>query len=229
MTYCWRIEPDLVPRLFRIAFALVLAVCMFGASDAGVPTSVAHAGSSEHERGEARPEPSARAAVAPLAGMLVCSRLCPVAGGAAARLIYRAPRQIRHVPAPEPALAQRFSTAAGSSPGNALGLALTRGNRDLARALRARGFQAHHIVAHGHPRAEFARMVLQIRGIGPNAAVNGVWLRAGAHGGIHSNAYFHNVNRLVGKYHFNPFLPRAQLVEDLRRIGTFLQSREFPL
>lgn len=72
-------------------------------------------------------------------------------------------------------------------------------------------------------------MVLQIHGIGPNSAVNGVWLRAGTHIGIHSNAYFHNVNRIIGKYYFNPFLPKAQLVDDLGRIGRFLQARQFPL
>jgi hypothetical protein len=171
----------------------------------------------------------ARAAIVPLAAMLVCSRVCPLAGGAAVRLIYRAPRQIRAVAAPKPILAQQFSAAAGSSPGQTLGLALARGNKDLARAMRARGFAAHHIVAHGHPRAEFARMVLQIHGVGPNSAVNGVWLRTAAHGGVHSNAYFHNVNRVLGKYYFNPFEPRERMLSDLQRVGKLLQAGQFPL
>lgn len=72
-------------------------------------------------------------------------------------------------------------------------------------------------------------MVMHLRRIGPNDALNGVWLRVGAHSGIHTNAYFHNINRILGKYYFNPFLPTAQLADDLQRIAKFLQARQFPV
>lgn len=129
----------------------------------------------------------ARAALVPLAAVMVCIRVCPAAGVAAARILRRTPKQIRHLPAPKPAYAKAFSDAAGgSSASRALRGALVKQNPlGVARSIR-QGYHAHHIVAHGHPRAEFARMVLQMRGIQPNDAVNGVWLRPAVHPSSHS-------------------------------------------
>jgi hypothetical protein len=95
--------------------------------------------------------------------------------------------------------------------------------------LREQGFRAHHIVAPGDHRAEFARMVLQARGIGPNTAANGVWLHRSIHEPMHTNAYYANVNIVVGKYNFNALLPTSQLVGDLARIGQLLEKGQLPL
>jgi HNH/ENDO VII superfamily nuclease len=72
-------------------------------------------------------------------------------------------------------------------------------------------------------------MVLHTRGIGPNSASNGVWLQRSVHESMHTNAYYANVNMVVGKYHFNPMLPTAQLVRDLARVGQLLQKGQLPL
>ena len=117
----------------------------------------------------------ARATFLPLAALVVCTRLCPVAGVAAARA---------------------FSTQAGSSASRALGNAMSKTAEDAA-AMRAAGFHAHHIVAVNHPRAEFARIVLASRAIQPNGAANGVWLRRSVHGPVHTNGYYANVNAVV--------------------------------
>ena len=68
--------------------------------------------------------------------------------------------------------------------------------------MRTQGYRAHHIVAPGDRRAEFARMVLHMRGIGPNTASNGVSLHRSVHEPMHTNAYFANVNMVVGKIPF---------------------------
>jgi hypothetical protein len=175
-----------------------------------------------------RAELGARAAFVPLAAIMVCSRVCPAAGLAAAKILQRAPREIRLVRAPNPAVASAVSSAAGSSSGRVLGNALVRTADDAAR-LRAAGFNAHHIVAVNHPRAEFSRMVLGLRGIGPNSPANGVWLLRTAHAPIHSNAYYANVNAVMAKYYFNPTLSNARLVDDLARIGRLLQKGQLPL
>ncbi|CAN5218726.1 hypothetical protein BH20ACT16_BH20ACT16_04730 [soil metagenome] len=49
------------------------------------------------------------------------------------------------------------------------------------------------------------------------------------HAPIHTNAYYANVNAVTGKYHFNAFVPQAQLVDDLARIGQLLQKGQLPL
>lgn len=170
----------------------------------------------------------ARAAFVPLAAIMVCSRICPAAGVAAAKILRRTPKQIRPVRAPKPTVASAFSSAAGSSSGRVLGNALAKTADDAAR-LRAAGFNAHHIVAVNHPRAEFARMVLGLRGIRPNSAANGVWLHRTVHAPIHTNAYYANVNTVVAKYYFNPMLSNAQLVRDLERIGRLLKKDQLPL
>ena len=72
-------------------------------------------------------------------------------------------------------------------------------------------------------------MVLQARGIGPNSAANGVWLKASVHFPVHSNAYFQNVNRVVGKYYFNQFEPTSHLIRDLQQVGRLLRAGKFPL
>jgi hypothetical protein len=125
----------------------------------------------------------------------------PAAGVAAARIIQRAPKQIRPTPAPNAGLAKVFTSAAGSSPSRSLGEALAGGFRAAARQ-RAKGLNAHHIVAVKDSRAEFARMVLASRGIGPNSSANGVWLHRAMHAPIHTNAYYANVNAVMAKYYF---------------------------
>lgn len=90
------------------------------------------------------------------------------------------------------------------------------------------GYHAHHIVSHSHPRAEFARMVLRTRHP-TNSAANGVWLHPAVHLSSHSNAYYANVNAVVGKYHFNTFRPTSELVRDLQRLGELLQKGQLPL
>lgn len=96
-------------------------------------------------------------------------------------------------------------------------------------AIRAAGFNAHHIVAVNHPRAEFVRMVLASRGIQPNSAANGVWLHRSVHAPIHTNAYYANVNAVMGNYWFNHLRETSELVNDLTRIGRLLQRRQLPL
>lgn len=98
-----------------------------------------------------------------------------------------------------------------------------------AAILRAAGLNAHHIVAVKDARAEFARMVLALRGIGPNSAANGVWLPRVVHAPIHTNAYYANVNMVLGKYYFGAFRPTLELVHDLARIGKLLNNGQLPL
>lgn len=212
-----------------IALLVTLVFSLGAAACAVTATADARASSGANSQRAPTSQLRARATVLPLLAVMVCTRLCPVAGLAAARIIPRASKLIKHVRAPNPALAQKFSAAAGSSASQTLGVALTRGNAAQAAALRAQGYVAHHIVAHGHPRAEFARMVLFLRGIGPNSAANGVWLKASTHYPVHTNAYFQNVNRVVARYYFSPFEPKAKLVADLQQIGRLLQAGQFPL
>lgn len=43
-------------------------------------------------------------------------------------------------------------------------------------------------------------MVLRLHGIGPNSAVNGVWLHSSLHTKMHTNGYYANVNAVMAKY-----------------------------
>jgi hypothetical protein len=95
--------------------------------------------------------------------------------------------------------------------------------------MRARGFNAHHIVGIKDSRAEFARTVLNLRGIHPNSAANGVWLPRAMHAPIHTNGYYANVNTVMAKYYFQPFRPTSELVSDLARLGQLLQKSQLPL
>lgn len=72
-------------------------------------------------------------------------------------------------------------------------------------------------------------MVLNLRGIGPNSAANGVWLHRSMHAPIHTNAYYANVNMVTAKYYFNPFKRTSELVNDLARIGGLLKKGQLPL
>jgi len=170
----------------------------------------------------------ARAAFLPLAAIMVCSRLCPVAGLAAVRIVRRLPKQIKPIPAPNPAAANAFTSAAGSAPARVLGKALSETTADAAR-LRALGFNAHHIVAVADSRAAFSRMVLSLRGIDPNSAANGVWLHRTLHAPIHTNAYYANVTVVMAKYYFGAWRPTSELVNDLARIGQLLEKGQLPL
>jgi A nuclease family of the HNH/ENDO VII superfamily with conserved AHH len=183
---CGRVAVNL--RLL-IVVSVVLAACtggMIESAHAAATTSAKTQGS----------QVQARAAFVPLAAIMVCSRVCPVAGVAAARIIRRAPKQIKPIRTPNLAAAKAFSSAAGSSPSRALGIELAE-TAERAAFLRAAGLNAHHIVAVKDARAEFARMVLALRGIGPNSAANGVWLPRVVHAPIHTNAYYANVNMVM--------------------------------
>jgi hypothetical protein len=72
-------------------------------------------------------------------------------------------------------------------------------------------------------------MVLHQRGIGPNSPANGVWLKRSMHTPIHTNAYYANVNAVTAKYFFNPSRPTSGLIDDLARIGQYLQKGQLPL
>ncbi len=77
---------------------------------------------------------------------------------------------------------------------------------------------------------DVVREVLALRGIHPNSAANGVWLHKSVHVPIHTNAYYANVNAVMGrKYYFNRFRPTSELVDDLARIGKLLQKGQLPL
>jgi len=41
--------------------------------------------------------------------------------------------------------------------------------------------------------------------------------------------HYANVNAVIGKYHFNPFLPTSELVRDLARLGQLLRKGQLPL
>ncbi len=72
-------------------------------------------------------------------------------------------------------------------------------------------------------------MVLASRGIAPNSAANVVWLQRSVHAPIHTNAYYANVNAVMGKYWFNSLRETSALLDDLARIGQFLQKGQLPL
>jgi hypothetical protein len=205
----------------------IAVAAMIAAVGAGGMTQGAQAATTAPAK-PASSQQQARAALLPLAAIMVCSRLCPVAGVAAARIIRRAPKQIRPVRAPNPAVASAFRVAAGPSPSSVLGNALA-GSARQAAIMRARGYTAHHIVAVNDQRGEFARMVLGLHAIGPNTAANGVWLNKVAHQALHTNAYYANVNAALAKYYFGVPRPTTELVNDLAHIGRLLQQGRFPL
>jgi len=49
------------------------------------------------------------------------------------------------------------------------------------------------------------------------------------HAPIHTNAYYANVNMVLGKYYFGAFRPTSALVHDLARIGKLLKNGQLPL
>ena len=184
-------------------------------------------------------EGSARAAWLP--AVLICVRVCPVIAGTAVKVVKKSASAARIVRMPKPIpstqqLAASFKAARGSSPGRTLGQNLVRGGQQLTtkqveklrRAWTDAGFNAHHIVATGDGRAEFARAILQRAGIGPNDPINGVWLRACSHRCIHTNLYYRNVNAMLEKFNGVHAPPRFLVEQELRRIARMLETNQFP-
>ncbi len=158
----------------------------------------------------------AQQSVAPLVAVGLCLRFCPQAArtanvvGKLKKVSSASKIPARTIPAarnwaPNPTqLAQTFKNARGSNSGRTLGRNIEKRAKDKPgdaerRAARQRknGFHAHHIVATGDRRAAFGRAVLQNCGTGPNDPANGVWLNDAQHRGLHTNAYFRNVNEAL--------------------------------
>ena len=99
-------------------------------------------------------------------------------------------------------------------------------NMQAAGTVRPVQSAAHHIVAGGDARAATARAVLQRFGIGINEAENGVFLprwvrsananRSAVHAEVHTDAYYAEVNRLLGQ---------AQTREEVVQALDFIRGR----
>jgi hypothetical protein len=94
------------------------------------------------------------------------------------------------------------------------------------------GYEAHHLVAVGHPRAAGARRILERYAVDPNSAVNGVALpgrRSGRvpgeppHPSIHTNRYYEAIEaRLAGAQ------SRRDVTQELGRIRRDVLAGTFP-
>lgn len=147
--------------------------------------------------------PVAYAAGAPaVAGVAFCFKYCPKVVSGFGKLIRKSPSQIPKVVVREPAhkqLAAQFTAnAGGKSASKTLGDRLS-GSAAAAKKMR-KTHDAHHIVPHSSRHSELARAVLQRHGIHANDATNGVWLARGLHRGVHTNAYYHNLNLALEPY-----------------------------
>lgn len=106
-------------------------------------------------------------------------------------------------------------------------------NLEAAGAVRPAGSAAHHIVAGSAARAAEARAVLQRYGIDINDAGNGVFLPArmtspnptgaAVHSTIHTNAYYAEVNSLLGQA-----TTRGEALDALAYVRSQLLSGGFP-
>lgn len=106
-------------------------------------------------------------------------------------------------------------------------------NLEAAGAVRPAGSAAHHIVAGSSARAAEARAVLQRYGIDINDAGNGVFLPgrmtspnptgAAVHSRIHTNAYYAEVNSLLGQA-----TTRGEALDALAYVRSQLLSGGFP-
>ncbi len=102
---------------------------------------------------------------------------------------------------------------------------MTQCTRALGRALEAAGEvreagdAAHHIVAGSAPGAASARATLQRFGIGINDAANGVFLRGGAHAGVHTGDYYAAVDRALSRAS-----TKSEAEKILQSIGQHLRS-----
>ena len=126
----------------------------------------------------------------------------------------------------------------------ALGIQLERRNNstELGRNItaatatpREQNQHAHHIVAANDRRAALARDVLERHNIGINSAENGVFLDAGYHSHIHTNAYHRHVvsevttigrtaDAVVARNPNDAALARTMVVGILRSIAADAQS-----
>jgi len=82
---------------------------------------------------------------------------------------------------------------------------------------------AHHIVAGNAKAAARAQAVLRAFGIGINSAENGVWLPQSVHEGMHTGAYYKEVNRLLAQA-----TSRAEAIEALDAIREGILNGTFP-
>jgi RHS repeat-associated protein len=113
--------------------------------------------------------------------------------------------------------------------GSGARMAVAGSSRLLGRALVASGLlrparsAAHHIVADGAARAAPARQILQRFNVDVNSAGNGLFLPAGQHARIHTNAYYDAVNEALSQA-----TNRQQVMEILKDIGRQVQQGTFP-
>lgn len=99
----------------------------------------------------------------------------------------------------------------------------------LGRNLEQSGYErwdnqhAHHIVASGAAAADPARQVLARVGMDINSAFNGAFLDAAYHQGLHTTAYYQNVNgMLTGAANYSDVAAR------LSAIRLMLETKTFP-
>jgi len=179
-------------------------------------------------------DPQYKLVALPAFPVLLCIRFCGPVGAGAWRVVRGTAAAVRYVkPAPSVRrLASAFRASRGANPGAELGRALSsratpKATEAARRAMTARGYNAHHIVASGDRRAAFAQSVLQRAGINPNALSNGVWLKGSAHKGIHTNVYYANINRMFAKFRLvEPTKFDVELT--LQLIKTGLKNGTFP-
>jgi hypothetical protein len=95
------------------------------------------------------------------------------------------------------------------------------------------GYEAHHIAAGNHPRAELARQKLKKLGININDPANGVFLPAtgntmnvggeAVHRSLHTREYIDAVNDALQRA-----TTKEEVIATLQRIGRALQAGGYP-
>ena len=81
---------------------------------------------------------------------------------------------------------------------------------------------AHHIVASGAMAAGDARQILASVGMDVNSALNGVFLDVPYHQGLHTKAYYENVNNMLsGAKTYGDVVGRLTVIRGMLNTGTF--------
>jgi hypothetical protein len=140
--------------------------------------------------------------------------------------------------------AKDWVVKAGSNPSQKLTANLTAAGRT-----RPSGWAAHHIVAAGSRYARKAQEILGRCGLGPNDAINGVYLPLTEsardaynpadprprHGPIHTQWYYHNVNEIISKNYYGGTQTLeshetrcTRALEALNAIGDAIRANKFP-
>jgi hypothetical protein len=104
---------------------------------------------------------------------------------------------------------------------------------ELSGIQRPEGYEAHHIVAGFHERADPGRQILQKFGININDPANGVFLPAtdktinvngeAIHRPLHTHEYMDAVNKAL-----NEAKTKEEAIATLKRIGRALQAGGYP-